>query len=56
MSADKNDSKRTESQSELQTVAAEELERLRRSLEKELGREPTEAEVDEWLREHTESF
>jgi len=29
---------------------------VREKLKEELGREPTSEEIDEWLREHTESY
>ena len=41
---------------ELDSVALEEREFVRRSLSAELGREPSEEEINEWLREHTESY
>ncbi len=40
----------------LEDVAAREQEYLRQRLRDELGREPTEAELNEWLREHTEGY
>lgn len=43
-------------QDELATVANEEQEFVRQTLAAELGREPTEEELNEWLREHTESY
>jgi hypothetical protein len=42
--------------SELTEVAQEEEEFVRERLMEELGREPTQEELDEWLREHTESY
>jgi hypothetical protein len=42
--------------SELVEAAREEEEFVRRQLAQELGREPTSEELDEWLREHTESY
>lgn len=51
MSSEQNDS-----ESELGEVAAEEQDFVRGQLNKELGREPTKEEIDEWLREHTESY
>lgn len=39
------------------TLAAEqEAEFVRAHLKEELGRPPTREEIDEWLREHTESY
>lgn len=38
----------------LEEAAEREHEYLRERLRDELGREPTEEELDEWLREHTE--
>jgi hypothetical protein len=39
---------------ELEDVARTEHEYVRERLSEELGREPTEDEMDEWLRQHTE--
>lgn len=41
---------------ELEHVAAEGEQFVRERLQEELGREPTDEEVSEWLREHTESY
>jgi len=41
---------------ELGAVAETEHEYLHQRLRKELGREPTEDELDEWLRQHTEGL
>jgi hypothetical protein len=41
---------------DLENVAAEEEEFVRERLQQELGRAPTDKEVSEWLREHTESY
>jgi hypothetical protein len=41
---------------ELKQVAREEEEFIRQTLKQNLGREPTEDEVSDWLREHTESY
>ncbi|HZH30743.1 MAG TPA: hypothetical protein VEY11_08260 [Pyrinomonadaceae bacterium] len=38
----------------LEETAAREREYLRGRVSEELGHEPTEEELDEWLREHTE--
>lgn len=40
----------------LEDVARGERNYLRDRLRGELGREPTEEELDEWLREHTEGY
>ena len=41
---------------ELSEAADEEEKFVREKLKEELGREPTQEELDEWLREHTESY
>jgi hypothetical protein len=41
---------------ELTEVARDEEKFVRETLARELGREPTEDEINEWLREHTESY
>lgn len=43
-------------ESPLSEVALEEEKFVRERLREELGREPTREELDEWLREHTESY
>jgi hypothetical protein len=40
----------------LEEVAESEHEYLHKRLREDLGREPTEAELDEWLRQHTEGY
>lgn len=45
-----------EEASELGQVAETEHEYLHQRLREELGREPTEQELDEWLRQHTEGY
>jgi hypothetical protein len=40
----------------LNDVVQTEQEFVRQKLREELGREPTEEELNEWLREHTESY
>ena len=40
----------------LEDAARDEHEYLRRRLREELNREPTEEELDEWLRQHTEGY
>ena len=42
--------------SDLSSVASEEEDFVRERLSAELGRHPTQEEVDDWLREHTESY
>lgn len=46
----------TESDGKLEDVAQSEHEYLHERLREDLGREPTEAELDEWLRQHTEGY
>ncbi len=41
---------------ELEGVAATEHAYLHERLREELGREPTEEELNEWLRQHTEGY
>jgi hypothetical protein len=41
---------------ELEDLAESEHEYLHERLRAELGREPTEEELDEWLRQHTEGY
>ncbi|HYJ85081.1 MAG TPA: hypothetical protein VEW46_03430 [Pyrinomonadaceae bacterium] len=41
---------------ELSEVAQTEHEYLHERLRQELGREPTEEELDDWLRQHTEGY
>ena len=45
-----------EQKSELSETAEQEQQFLKDRLTEELGREPTTEEMDEWLREHTESY
>jgi hypothetical protein len=40
----------------LEDIAQTEHEYLHERLREELGREPTEEELDEWLRQHTEGY
>lgn len=42
--------------SELEQVAETEHEYLHERLKQELGREPTEEELNDWLRQHTEGY
>lgn len=41
---------------ELEEVFETEHQYLHQRLREELGREPTEEELDEWLRQHTEGY
>ena len=45
-----------ENKSDLSGVVSEEQNFVRERLSSELGRQPTQEEVDEWLREHMESY
>ena len=45
-----------DNQNELANVASDEREFVKQTLAAKLGREPTEDELNEWLREHTESY
>lgn len=45
-----------ETATKLQDVAKDERQYLQQRLQAELGREPTETELDEWLRQHTEGY
>jgi hypothetical protein len=45
-----------EEKPDLSSVASDEQDFVRERLSSELGRPPTQEEVDEWLREHTESY
>jgi hypothetical protein len=47
---------RPEPDSDLEQTVQEEYEYLRNRLHEELGREPTQEELDEWLRRHTEAY
>ena len=40
----------------LEDVAQKEHDYLHQRLREDLGREPTEEELDEWLRQHTEGY
>jgi DNA-directed RNA polymerase specialized sigma subunit len=46
----------SEGDNELQDVAETEHEYLHERLRQDLGREPTEEELNEWLRQHTEGY
>jgi hypothetical protein len=41
---------------DLSKAGKEEQEYVRKRLSEELGREPSKEEIDEWLRQHTESY
>jgi hypothetical protein len=56
MNSEDGETKDAEQASELKDVARTEREYLHERLRSELGREPTEAELDEWLRQHTEGY
>lgn len=45
-----------ESEGKLEDVARTEHAYLHQRLREDLGREPTEAELDDWLRQHTEGY
>ena len=47
---------KSSSSTELNEIAEAENEYLQQRLRKELGREPTEQELEEWLRQHTEGY
>ena len=51
-----NSAESTESNAKLEDVAETEHEYLHQRLRDDLGREPTEEELDEWLRQHTEGY
>ncbi len=55
MTSTNNDDGKADSP-ELSDVAESEHEYLHERLRQELGREPTEEELDQWLREHTEGY
>ena len=50
------DKKAAGDESELERVAETEHEYLLQRLRTELGRDPTEEELDDWLRQHTEGY
>ena len=54
MQTQNDDASRTDD--ELESVAREEREFVRQRLTQDLGRQPTDEELNEWLREHTESY
>lgn len=56
MSSENGETNEVGQGSELKDVAQTEREYLHERLRVELGREPTEEELDEWLRQHTEGY
>jgi hypothetical protein len=56
MSSDNEKEKSLDESAELEDVAESEHGYLHARLREELGREPTEEELDEWLRQHTEGY
>ncbi|MGH9872734.1 MAG: hypothetical protein ACRD9S_09735 [Pyrinomonadaceae bacterium] len=50
------DSGTADGNNKLDDVAQTEHEYLHQRLSEDLGREPTEEELDEWLRQHTEGY
>ena len=56
MSSENGETEKVEQCSDLNSVARTEHEYLHERLRVELGREPTEEELDEWLRQHTEGY
>jgi DNA-directed RNA polymerase specialized sigma subunit len=56
MSAEDRDDADARKRPELEEVAENEHQYLHERLRQELGREPTEQELNEWLRQHTEGY
>ena len=56
MQNENDDSSPDDSQADLVSIASDERDFIRETLRAELGREPSEEELNEWLREHTESY
>jgi len=52
----KKDPDIADSNGKLEEVAQREHDYLHQRLREDLGREPTEEELDEWLRQHTEGY
>ena len=50
------DAEDPQSEARLEDVAQSEHEYLHERLRDDLGREPTEEELDDWLRQHTEGY
>jgi hypothetical protein len=55
-SVDPEDDAPQEGDASLEEAAEDERDYVRRRLRDELGREPSEDELDEWLRRHTEGY
>lgn len=53
---EQNDADAAKNGDQLEQVAEHEHEYLHQRLREELGREPTEEELNEWLRQHTEGY
>jgi hypothetical protein len=53
---EQKDAEVSESNDKLEDIAETEHNYLHQRLREDLGREPTEAELDEWLRQHTEGY
>ena len=56
MNSENGETKEVDQSSELKDAVQTEHEYLHERLRAELGREPTEEELDEWLRQHTEGY
>jgi len=56
MTSDRKDIERDDESSDLENAARAEHEFLHQRLREQLGREATEEELDEWLRQHTEGY
>lgn len=56
MTFEGEENKDADEHSKLEEVAQSEHEYLHQRLREDLGREPTEEELDEWLRQHTEGY
>jgi hypothetical protein len=56
MSSEEQEKTESASSPELEEASKAEHEYLHQRLREELAREPTEEELDEWLREHTEGY
>ncbi|MBC8030012.1 MAG: hypothetical protein H7Z16_07865 [Pyrinomonadaceae bacterium] len=56
MDSDNEKDETVDKSSELSKMAETEHKYLHQRLREELGREPTEDELDEWLRQHTEGY
>lgn len=56
MSAEEQEKKEPPTSPDLEEVVETEHQYLHQRLREELGHEPTEEELDAWLREHTEGY